>query len=370
MTLTLLAVSLNDRPLSQPITAHFGPEGGTIGRADHNTMALPDPERHISRLQAEIIASGHQFQIRNVGAANPISVAGRPVAAGESVPLRHGHEVRIGGYQLKVVDDASADRTGGDVTRGRAAVMAQTAKAAQDARGVNPDPIASGSPFSTSAGFGPVPPRPGPRSGGGLGPLPETAASPLSDSKPLRRPAGPVADVRDGEDLVQQTRRHRPVRRSDARAGRCFRGLGSIGAACGCAVAPARRLRSHGDAGQVESAPRAGGRRVFRRSLRRPDAVRSAFVDRSIVRPRRRVGSRSAGRLHGRRGARQRRRRCRSGAGWLVDRSAGAVWRPCRGAHGRRHRPIRFRRCRRRFRHRARSSLPLPSHRPCLRRRR
>lgn len=134
MTLTLLAVSLNDKPLSQPITAHFGPEGGTIGRADHNTMALPDPERHISRLQAEIIASGETFQIRNVGAANPIVVAGRSLAAGESIGLRHGNEVRIGGYQLKVVDDLSAERTGDGITRGRAAIAAQAALAAPPAR--------------------------------------------------------------------------------------------------------------------------------------------------------------------------------------------------------------------------------------------
>ena len=130
MTLTLLAVSLNDKPLSQPITAHFGPEGGTIGRADHNTMALPDPERHISRLQAEIIASGETYQIRNVGAANPIVVSGRSLAAGESIGLRHGNEVRIGGYQLKVVDDLSTERTGDGITRGRAAIAAQAAQAA------------------------------------------------------------------------------------------------------------------------------------------------------------------------------------------------------------------------------------------------
>ena len=39
MTLTLRAVSLNDEPLSQPLTAHFGEAGGTIGRADENTLA-------------------------------------------------------------------------------------------------------------------------------------------------------------------------------------------------------------------------------------------------------------------------------------------------------------------------------------------
>lgn len=101
MILTLLAVSLNDQALTRPITARFDASGGTIGRADHSTMALPDPERYISRKQAEIAFVGNGFTIRNVGAANPITVAQRTLGAGEAAPLRHGDEVRIGGYLLR-----------------------------------------------------------------------------------------------------------------------------------------------------------------------------------------------------------------------------------------------------------------------------
>ena len=43
MPLTLRAVSLNDQPITQPITASFGPQGGSIGRADTNTLALARP---------------------------------------------------------------------------------------------------------------------------------------------------------------------------------------------------------------------------------------------------------------------------------------------------------------------------------------
>ncbi|WP_431052974.1 type VI secretion system-associated FHA domain protein TagH [Roseateles sp. L2-2] len=109
MTLTLRAVSLNDLPLTQPITARFDATGGTIGRADNNTMALPDPERHISRQQAEISADAGGFVIRNVGSANPITVAGQAVAQGQAVPLRHLDQVRIGGYLLEVQHESSAD---------------------------------------------------------------------------------------------------------------------------------------------------------------------------------------------------------------------------------------------------------------------
>jgi FHA domain-containing protein len=107
MTLTLRAVSLNDQPLTQPITAQFDLHGGTIGRADHNTLALPDPERHISREQAEIIAGMSGFVIRNVGSSNPIIVRDQPLAHGESAPLLHNDHVRIGRYLLEVIDDAA-----------------------------------------------------------------------------------------------------------------------------------------------------------------------------------------------------------------------------------------------------------------------
>jgi FHA domain-containing protein len=106
MTLTLRVVSLNDLPLTQPITAQFDAQGGTIGRADHNTMALPDPERHISRQQAEIRPGAGGFVIRNIGSANPITVRGQPLAQGQSLQLTHRDQVRIGGYLLEVIEEA------------------------------------------------------------------------------------------------------------------------------------------------------------------------------------------------------------------------------------------------------------------------
>src|SRR3982750_665409 len=109
MPLTLKAVSLNDQTITQPIVASFGPRGGSLGRADSNTLALPDPERRISRRQAEISAVGFGYLIKNVGAANPIIVRNESLTPGESAPLRHGDQLRIGGYLLEVVssDDAS-----------------------------------------------------------------------------------------------------------------------------------------------------------------------------------------------------------------------------------------------------------------------
>lgn len=123
MTLTLRALSLNEQPLTQPISAHFDAKGGTIGRHDDNTLALPDPERHISRRQAEIRAADTGYVIRNVGSANPIVIRGQPLGRGETTALAHRDQVRIGGYLLEVIDEEDGAEAS-TITRGRASVEA------------------------------------------------------------------------------------------------------------------------------------------------------------------------------------------------------------------------------------------------------
>ena len=124
MNLVIRAQTLNDQPLSQAIVGCFDLKGGTIGRSDTNTMALPDPERHISRLQAEVSAQGGGFSIRNSGAANAIFINGRALAPGEGSALASGDELRIGGYALGVMVEAQNEvvRT---ITQGRAVIDAR-----------------------------------------------------------------------------------------------------------------------------------------------------------------------------------------------------------------------------------------------------
>jgi FHA domain-containing protein len=97
----LRVTSFNGSPPQQELSCIFDPSGGTIGRAETNKLPLPDPERSVSRLHAQIVFRGGGFVIVDVG-SNPISVNGRPLGNGTESPLRVGDEVHIGGYSLMV----------------------------------------------------------------------------------------------------------------------------------------------------------------------------------------------------------------------------------------------------------------------------
>jgi FHA domain-containing protein len=124
MNLVIRAVSLAGAPLSQSITGYFDTRGGTIGRSDTNTMALPDPERLISRLQAEIWHTNDSFMVRNVGTANAIMHNDHRVAPGESAALVQGDELQVGAYVLKV-QESHDNETVRTITRGRVVVEPQ-----------------------------------------------------------------------------------------------------------------------------------------------------------------------------------------------------------------------------------------------------
>jgi FHA domain-containing protein len=116
--LVIRAVSLAGQPLTHAMTARFDAHGGTLGRSDSNTLALPDPRRHISRLQAEVVLQGAHYVLRNAGNANPIAVNQTSLPPGASAPLAHGDELQVGAYVLRVSleDPQSRPRTGPPVT--------------------------------------------------------------------------------------------------------------------------------------------------------------------------------------------------------------------------------------------------------------
>ena len=210
MTLTLRAVSLNDHALSQPITADFDAAGGSIGRDDRNTLALPDPERYISRQQAEISAEGNAYRIKNVGSANPIIVRGRALAHGESAALAHLDQVRIGGYALEVFQELKPDEDAKTITGGRAAAGART-------------PAAPPAP--------PAPPAPFPRSGRGRGNAGSSAAAQGGAAHGFGDLGAPLSSSNPFADLLGDATPARPVLRPSGRPGSASAAATGSGAA-------------------------------------------------------------------------------------------------------------------------------------------
>lgn len=171
MILILTAVSLNDKWLTPAIAARFDDHGGSIGRADHNTLALPDPERFISRLQAEVVASGNSFLIRNVGSANAIIVGNQTLSGGESAVLRRGDEIRIGGYLLQAdcppvdMNSIETERPAPLVTPVRLQAQAVTGLSANNPFADLLGPSAQPSPSSSSDPFADLFGAPAPAAG-------------------------------------------------------------------------------------------------------------------------------------------------------------------------------------------------------------
>lgn len=98
--ITLTVLSFNGGPLAQPLSARFDELGGNIGRADGNQLVLPDPERTISRVHAQVVFRSGRYAIVDRG-SNPITVNGRPLGNGVEAPLAPGDEVQIGGYVMR-----------------------------------------------------------------------------------------------------------------------------------------------------------------------------------------------------------------------------------------------------------------------------
>ena len=192
MILTLLAVSLNDQALTRPITGRFDAAGGTIGRADHSTLALPDPERYISRKQAEVVFAGNGFLIRNVGAANPITVAQRALAAGDSTPLRDGDEVRIGGYLLRA-ECRSMAQDGPAASEGIPATVVSNARASAPGAAAWGAPVQPASRRSPGSPASPRPPARSPPPPAPALPPAFAARAPLASDNPFADLLGPAA---------------------------------------------------------------------------------------------------------------------------------------------------------------------------------
>ncbi len=106
----LTVQSYNSAPLPQSLVAQFDELGGTIGRADNNQLVLPDPERSISRVHAQVVFRNGSYAIIDRG-SNPVLINGRPLGNGVEGPIKHGDQLQIGGYLISV-ESANRAATG------------------------------------------------------------------------------------------------------------------------------------------------------------------------------------------------------------------------------------------------------------------
>ena len=99
--INLMVVSLRGAPLGRPVSAQFGPAGGTIGRAVTNTLVLDDPDRTVSRVHAQVQCRDGQFVVVDRG-ANPLLHNGRALGSGNEAVLAAGDRLMIGSFELAV----------------------------------------------------------------------------------------------------------------------------------------------------------------------------------------------------------------------------------------------------------------------------
>jgi len=99
--ITLTVIAFNDTPTDGTLQVHFDELGGLIGRAETNQLVLPDPERMVSRVAAQVVYRNGAFAIIDRG-SNPISLNGHALASGREAPLAPGDRVCICGYELSV----------------------------------------------------------------------------------------------------------------------------------------------------------------------------------------------------------------------------------------------------------------------------
>jgi FHA domain-containing protein len=104
----IYAQSYNGQPASADLRCVFGPDGGTFGRGPDNRLALPDPARHVSRVQGRVRWDGVRYWIANTSDANPMFLNDEELEARRERPIASGDEIRVGLYVLRVREAADA----------------------------------------------------------------------------------------------------------------------------------------------------------------------------------------------------------------------------------------------------------------------
>ncbi|PZQ74471.1 MAG: type VI secretion system-associated FHA domain protein TagH, partial [Variovorax paradoxus] len=103
-------LTVRGAPPPRALQALFDHSGGTIGRADSNTLVLDDPERTVSRVHAQVTARDGRFFVIDRG-SNPTQINGRPLGTGVEAPLAPGDRLVMGSFELAVEAAPASEHT-------------------------------------------------------------------------------------------------------------------------------------------------------------------------------------------------------------------------------------------------------------------
>jgi len=102
MSLSLKIISFKGQFFNAGEEAVFNRHGGTIGRADENTLVLPDPEKFVSRRHAAISFENGHYLIKDSSLSGTYIDDQEPPLNNALYRLADGMRLRIGEYEILV----------------------------------------------------------------------------------------------------------------------------------------------------------------------------------------------------------------------------------------------------------------------------
>lgn len=109
MALKLTVITEQAAALGAAATALIGIQGGSIGRSRDNDLVLPDANRYVSAHHARIRYRDGGYLIEDTSTNGVyLNGASEPVGKVGPQPLRSGDIIRLGNYQVRVLDESAA----------------------------------------------------------------------------------------------------------------------------------------------------------------------------------------------------------------------------------------------------------------------
>ena len=81
----------------------------TVGRSKECTLSLDDPDRHLSRVHAELVKTAQGYLLKAASKNYPVIVNGQEYLPGSEVMVRAGDSLAMDVYELEIVSTGDAD---------------------------------------------------------------------------------------------------------------------------------------------------------------------------------------------------------------------------------------------------------------------